>query len=83
MLYSVALVDFESNKEIEFAHAMKLIKLIMLRARHHYTNRLYSPKKAVWQIPKLILKACTISFNALNYIPFLIGFNVFSKLHEI
>ena len=28
----------------------------------------YSPYKAKWQIPKLILKACTINFDAPNYI---------------
>ena len=32
------------------------------------SNNYYSPHKAKWLIPKLILKACTISFNALNYI---------------
>ena len=30
--------------------------------------KLYSSYKVKWRIPKLILKACTISFNALNYI---------------
>ena len=29
---------------------------------------MYSPYKAKWRIPKLILKACTISLNTLNYI---------------
>ena len=28
----------------------------------------YSPYRAKWQTPKLILKTYTISFNALNYI---------------
>ena len=31
---SVAIVDFESNKGIEPVHAMKIIKLITLRARY-------------------------------------------------
>ena len=29
---------------------------------------MFSPHNAKWGIPKLILKACTIIFNALNYI---------------
>ena len=33
---------------------------------HNQENRIHSPYKAVWQIPKLIVKACTIHFNALN-----------------
>ena len=28
----------------------------------------HRPYKAVWSLPKLILKACTININALNYI---------------
>ena len=34
MFWSVAIVDLESNKEIESAPAMKLIKLITLPARY-------------------------------------------------
>ena len=34
MFWSVAVVDFESSKEIESAHALKLI-LIWLSARYH------------------------------------------------
>ena len=33
-----------------------------------YQSSIYSPYKAVWRIFKLILDACRISFNALNYI---------------
>ena len=33
-----------------------------------YQSIIYSPYKAVWRILKLILDACRISFNALNYI---------------
>ena len=32
VFWSVGLADFESNKEIKSAHAMKLIKLITLRS---------------------------------------------------
>ena len=38
---------------------------------------IYSPCNMVWQIPKSILKACTISFNALNCISIFNCFNVF------
>ena len=30
-------------------------------------NKFCSPYKTLWQISKLVLKACTISLNALNY----------------
>ena len=34
MLLSVAIADYEKNKEINSAYAMKLIKVITLRARY-------------------------------------------------
>ena len=46
---------------------------------------LYSPYQARWQIPKLILKACTISFNAFPPISFwlvLISFESYVKYRE-
>ena len=45
---------------------MTLITLLMTRLTLY--SRKNSPYKAKWQIPKLILKAWMIIFNALNYI---------------
>ena len=54
--------------------------------RYFISNILYSQYKAVWRIPKLILKACTISLNALNYICilllFLMSFESYMKYRE-
>ena len=46
----------------------------------------YSPYKANWRIPKLTLKTCTISFNALNYVSIfqlvLMSFESYVKYRE-
>ena len=34
--------------------------------QNHVNSSCFNPYKAVWRIPKLLLKACAISFNAPN-----------------
>ena len=45
---------------------IRFLKMLMLLLEVLYLSLIYSPSKAACRIPKLVLKACTISFNPLQ-----------------
>ena len=99
LIYSIIL-SYESSRKTLF-WSVKISKKLTMGIRISWGIKLviwdnlirinkalmccYSPYNVVWQIPKLIVKACTISLNTLNYISVfcLIVFNVFWKLHGV
>ena len=61
-------VILNSTKTSKLEESRTLINMLQIQIKLPIRISLYTPKIGKWGIPKLILKAYTIGFNALSYI---------------
>ena len=68
--FSVSILKAQQIFEIETIIPYRLSSYDNVTVSNYHDRHtiMYSPYKARWRIPKLILKSCTMSFNTLNNI---------------